>query len=282
MTKWVDQYRKEYIVEMGFKDLKDNFLSIRKFRIMNAVAMQFLHGKTKVKVVKGWKKYHHFVKNINQFVKDHYQNGLRKKAMYAFRFNLAGVKAYKLELQRKLDEKIKNEEEYLILTKGAIQMQAFVRGANVREWAVDKRTTQLYSIRIMQGFIRRGLALRAYRRKTRAVKLFLVKSEEAELDLMRIAEAETKYYEYHMSAANMIQRNFRGFASRDITSVMAIERTKGRGMDFYEAASKMRARHENFRRAEVAKQKAREKARSLINMWHLYCLSPIFTYFWFY
>lgn len=258
--KYVDQYRREYLVEIGFQDLKNSCLMLRNFRIMNAIAEQFLHNKTKVKVFRGWKKYHIFVKNINQFVKDHYQGGLMRRAIYGLRHNWAGAKAYKLELQRKLEQKIKSEEEYLILTKGAIKLQAVVRGANIREWAIDKRTTQMYSIRIIQGFVRRGLALRAYRRKTRAVKLALVKSEEAELDLMRIAEAETKYYEYHMSAATMIQRNFRGFSSREITNVMAIERTKGRGMDFYEAAAKMRARHENFKRAELAKQKAREKA----------------------
>jgi len=251
----VDSFWLNFRVRMYWERYKFNIVLIAKLRKMDALAEYTYDKKTIKKFYIGWTKFTRFSRNILQFVRERYQERLKKKAMFGFKLEANAVKAQREKIHNEIMARCKHEDDMLSVLHIAVKMQAHFRGNQVRQVEVDRRITKLFSIRIIQNTVRRGLARMRVRRIRRGHFLSTAKSEERELDEMRRAEQETLYYMYHYIAARNCQRIFRGFRDRDRAALLAIQRTQERGQKFYEQNAHLRSRFEAFQRAEEARRK---------------------------
>lgn len=128
----------------------------------------------------------------------------------------------------------------------------------------EERVSKLYSIQTLQNFFRTCLARKQYAGRLRKNEIGDRVREDHEIDLMREAEAETRYYNYRIKAIVNFQRIFRGWKGRIVAMEVAVIYYRGHAIDYYSKNHRMRLHHEAFKRVLIARENLKHKAAAQV------------------
>lgn len=178
-----------------------------------------------------------------------------KKVFYALHqnalINKEKVRLLTLQLEQKADDRADQESSSI---KAIISFQAVVRGYLIRKTFQDEKINKLFAIQTIQNFSRIVLARTDFGRRLKKQKIEEKVREDKELELMREADAETRYYLYLFHAAVQIQKLYRGRMGRRIAYLNAVEFFRNRSAEFYVDNKHQRLYREVFLRAAQAKE----------------------------
>lgn len=250
---WVEYNRLHY-----FDAMKVGVRWSKEWRSLVVIAkMKFLRV-IGAKVFYGWKEDMKYNQNAENYVYQKYQMRWVRKTFDGLK---ASFLAYKEYIASLVSNQTNPEEKTLTLQKvfkGLSIVQARVRGYQARARFIALKVSKMTSVQIMQNFIRKGIAYKEVRRRRRMYALLENKREEQELSLMRIADAETAYFIFHLNAITNIQRVFRGWKGREVGKVLVIEFHRLRSI---EAVKRSEDAKEEYMliRGELAAEALKEK-----------------------
>ena len=169
------------------------------------------------------------------------------------------------EKARIAEEKARIAEARLkILFGRVVMLQAIARGFTQRMKYRKFKIAAEWASQVLQNFARKALALKRFRRKVKRWVLAERKRQGKELDLMRVAEQESRYYEIHFQAALDIQRCFRGWKGRDVGNAIAVMWARERGQKFWQNMKDIRKAYERELRAAAVKELNRNRSATQI------------------
>lgn len=176
-----------------------------------------------------------------------------------------------MQLSSECEEKMKqNESQFSTdIFKMTIDSLVIKIQKNIRRYLALKffrryRITALYSIQVMQNFVRIYLSkMKVCRIKRNNINLAALRELE-ERDLMRDAELDTLYYNYLIGCIVFIQRVFRGWKGREHAVIVAAQYTRDKSKLYYLRLLKDREIYKKYLREKVYRDKKRFAAATEI------------------
>eukprot|EP01035_Chromulina_nebulosa_P020505 gene20505-26599_t len=257
--------RKCYLFRSGWRTLCVGMLWSRKIRRLDKIAERARDRRRLVRTFRPWTQLKRIQANRGALLYRKYLLRVCKKCIGALsRHSLA-----KRELIRKLKTEIEGRVKHTGVNLEFVlfqltRLQAIQRGRMARSKFTEIRISKLYAIQSIQNFVRTCLARKVYRRRVRARHLKDLVIADRELDLMREAETEKRYFDYRWKAVVTIQRVVRGLNGRRKFLKAYQEAVVQRGVEFIAHNTHIRDRHEQFLKILVIKEHQREHAAVLI------------------
>lgn len=252
------------ISKRGLSIMKVNIVAMKQWRVMNRLAEIHRDKLFSLHSMRGWKCFIKFKKNLGDLYAKLYWNRRCSKILRAIAIVVAEKKGKIEQMNTEMHAKFRNEEHFQEVVEKMRSMQRMILVRNAQARFRELRITKLTAIQTLQNFIRTGLALKEFRRRKRLKLLEEKVREDQELDLMRDADGETRFYNYIIKSIIDIQRFVRGCLGRKIAADRLLEKVRERGAEFYEQNDQLRNRFEQFQRAAQAKENARIKCAVLI------------------
>lgn len=260
----VKEYIKERSTVVGFVRFKLQLIEMKLWRIKRAKAEIIRARIYYSKTFRAWNVFRVHSKNMGALYYKRYLDKLLKRVLFGMRMNVALSKEYVRTMQLELENRTKNANAFGAFVKSVTKFQAKVRALRQAHRFQEEKIQKLYSIQVLQNFFRTCLARKEYAGRLRKNEIADRVREDTELDLMRDAEAETRYYLYRLRAVINFQRIFRGWKGRIIAAEAAVIFYRDESRDYYSTNHHLRLRHEAFKRAAIARENLRHKAAAQI------------------
>eukprot|EP01038_Epipyxis_sp_PR26KG_P006206 gene6206-8548_t len=247
-------------VKTGFNDLKLGVIRMRIWRRMNAIALRKRKEIYQRNTWRAWDEFRIYNKNLGDLYFKRYQTKMTRRAFDGLK---KFVTISKDQNQYFLDELYKrsgSKEAFERNFESFLIFQAKCRGYIIFTKFQLVKIEKLSAIQTIQNFMRRIQAKKRYRSEYRKRNIKEIKNEERELDLMRESELETRYFNFHLKAIIDIQRTYRGWKGRIIGALAAVEFHRYKSIEYYKENEHIKAVHDNFLRAQAAREVQRGKS----------------------
>lgn len=252
--KYINNYICHRLFTYGYSTFKVNIVKSKKFREMMHISIMKYYNILSNKTYKAWVIFTKNNKTMGEYYYKKYILKLQKKIMMIIKMNHILNKDYVQSIKLLCDTKLKTKDGFSKVLKVMKRIQATFRARKLRLKYIEERVQKLYSIQVLQNFIRTMQARKIYSRRLKKQLLSSVIKGDNELDLMRIADIETQYYNYQIRAIINFQRIYRGWKGRRIAMERAIEYFRESSADYYSQNKISRLRHEAYRRFLLAKE----------------------------
>jgi hypothetical protein len=259
-VKMIKQYVRDRTTVVGFVRFKAQVIVVKLWRILCAKAEILRHRLYYKHMFAAWHLFKVNSKNMGALYYKRYLERVCKRVLFGLRMNVALNKEYVRTVQLEIEKKAQDAKAFERFVWRMTKMQAKVRAVRQRARYAEERVQKLYSIQVLQNFLRTCLARKEYASRLKKKDIAEKVSEDFELDMMREAEAETRYYEYRLRAVINFQRIFRGWRGRKVAAEAAVLFYRDESRDYYSTNHRMRLRHEAFKRAAIARENLRHKA----------------------
>jgi hypothetical protein len=263
-VKMIKQYIVDRSTVRGFEYFKFSIINMRHWRNMRNKGEVMRHRLYYKHMFNAWLLFKTNSNNMGALYYKRYLDKLCKRVLFGMRMNVAMGKEYVRTIQLQIERNAKDAAAFELFVKRICRLQAKVRGLRQRSRYAEERIQKLYSIQVLQNFFRTCLARKEYASRFKKNEIEDRVREDTELDLMREAEAETRYYNYRLRAIINFQRIFRGWKGRMIAAEAAVIFYRDESRDYYSKNQHMRLRHEAFKRAAIARENLRHKAAAQI------------------
>jgi hypothetical protein len=263
-VKMIKQYIRDRSTVVGFVRFKLQVIAMKQWRILRSKAEIMRHRNYYKHMFAAWHLFKVNSKNLGALYYKRYMDRVCKKILFSLRMNVAMQKEYVRTMQLEVEKRAKDAQAFNRFVARITKLQAKVRAVRQRMRFAEEKVQKLYSIQVLQNFFRTCLARKEYASRLRKREIAERVREDTELDLMREAEAECRYYEYRLKAIINFQRIFRGWKGRKIAAEAAVLFYRDESRDYYSKNQHMRLRHEAFKRAAIARENLRHKAAAQI------------------
>lgn len=256
-----DGSHRRWILEQGLIDCYRGISSMRNWKRMNTKAELFCRGQIKGRSFAAWAIFKKFSANLEQYYFRRYLNKQKKKILRILTFNTR----FRLEEKRRLLQFINDNAaspEHCL--RGIVLLQAKVRMHKVLRRFKENRVQKLYAIQVLQNFFRTLLARKDFGKRIKLQSLEETIREDHELEAMRDAEVETRFFLYQLGAIVTIQRCFRGWKGRIIFFNRAVEFYRDKSIEYYKENHHMHQYHEMYLRAAIAREQLRHRSATII------------------
>lgn len=263
-VEMVKLYIKQRSTVVNYFGFKLKVIELKKWRIKCMKAELMRHRFYYRRIFGAWNLFRVNSKNMGALYYKMYLVRLSKKVMFALQMNRAMGKEYVRTMQLEIERKTKDAAAFGRFVIRVIQLQAKVRAVRARAKFADERVQKLFAIQTLQNFFRTCLARKEYAGRLRKNEIADRVREDRELELMREAEVETRYYNYRLKAVIDFQRIFRGWKDRLRAMELAIIFYRGMSKEYYSKNKHTRLRHEAFKRVAIARENMRNKMAAQI------------------
>lgn len=249
---------------VSYHKFKFQVIELKKWRIKCMKAEILRHRIYYKKMFGAWALFRANSKNMGALYYKMYLVRLSKKVMFALQMNRAMGKEYVRTVQLDIERRTKDEAAFFVFVARVIKLQAKVRAIRAKARFAEEKVQKLYSIQVLQNFFRTCLARKEYAGRLRKNEIGDRVREDHELDLMREAEAETRYYNYRLKALVDFQRIFRGWKGRIRAMEVAVIFYRDHSKEYYNKNQHARLQHEAFKRAAIARENYKHKMAAQI------------------
>ena len=260
LAKIADQHRIKYLHDQGYWRFKQGILDHRRYRELQIKSVEQYQKSLMKKTFKGWDIFRNFSKTLDVLYYNRYLAKLKKKVIYGLRLNAAINKETVRSVTLTLMNRAGSDERFHAALGIILRFQAICRATRIRRKFQETKIQKLYAIQVLQNFFRTVLARKEYFSRYKKSLIAQRVQEDLELDLMRDAELEMRYFMYQESAIVDIQRTFRGWLGRKKFAERATEYFREKSKQYYEDNEHHRVHHEAFKRATLAREQLRHRA----------------------
>lgn len=251
---------RHWTLEQGFITSYHGIARQREWKRMNTKAELKRNLMFQKHAYRAWCIYRLNAKNLDKYYYHLYILKLQKKILGMLSLSIALRKETQRGLLKEVATRAGSEDKVPQFVTAIVKLQARVRGILGRTRFAEVRVQKLYSVQVLQNFFRTMLARKEF---TRRLKLQLLEEtihEDFELDRMRDAEIETRFFLYQLNAIITIQRVFRGWKGRLRALEVAIIYYRDKSIEFYEMNHHMHLHHELYLRAAIAREQLRHRS----------------------
>jgi hypothetical protein len=254
----VKQYVRDRTVFYSFYKFMFNIVEMKKWRIILKNG-ENLRMKIYTRFTfRAWNLFRANSKNMGALYYKRYLQNLQRKVIFGFRMNTAMSKELVRGIALEVEKRTGDAGGFAKFIKQMVRLQSKVRAVRQRMKFNEEKIQKLYSIQLLQNFFRTCLARKEYAGRFRKREIADRVVEDTELDLMREAEVETRYYNYRLRAIINFQRIFRGWQGRKLAAIAAVIFYRDISRDYYSTNHHNRLRHEAFKRAAIAREHMRQ------------------------
>lgn len=218
----------------------------------------------KKKTYNAWNIFRKNSKNLGALYYKRYIQKIARKCIFSLRMNVAMNKEYVRTVALQIEKQTGDPDAFLRFVFRITRLQAKVRAIRQRTKFAEQKVQMLYSIQVLQNFLRTCLARKEFAGRYRKNEIIDRAKEDMELDLMREEEVIKRYYDYRVRAIVNFQRIFRGWKGRMLAAEVAVLFYRDQNRDFYQQSHTHRLRHEAFKRAAIARENHKNKSAAQI------------------
>jgi hypothetical protein len=260
LAKKANLHRLKYLHDQGYVRFKQGILDQRRYRELQIKSMQLYQKTLMKKTFRGWDLFRNFSKTLDVLYYKRYLEKLQRKVLLGFKLNAAMNKEAIRSVTLALMHRAGSEAAFSNAIEVLRRFQAICRGNRLKKKFHEAKIQKLYSIQVLQNFFRTLLARKEYFSRYKKSLIAQKVQEDFELDLMRDAEIEMRYFLYQEKAIIDIQRAFRGWLGRKRFAERATEHFRDKSKLYYEENEHFRIHHEAFKRAALAREQLRHRA----------------------
>lgn len=264
MAKLVKSHVVARTTRVGFKQFMEGVVRSKMWRVMNKRAESFAANHLYMLIFNAWKEFRIYCHNLEELYVKRYKSKLQRKMWQAFKIGIQASKDFAKMLALEIERKAASEAAFLKAIQSLRIFQARVRGFVRRKKWQEERIAKLYSIQVLQNFFRTYMARKEYMGRYRKREIAERVREDKENDQMRIEEADTLFYLYHVKAATAIQRVYRGLLGRRIAFLLAVDYYRLKNTEFYKVNQHTRLHHQAYLRAAYLREQQRHTAATEI------------------
>lgn len=255
------KFSRHWAMEQGLIDSYRGISSMRNWKRMNTKADLYCRSIVKKHSFAAWIVYKTYCANLDAYYFRRYLNKQKKKIVRILSVNLGMRQEAKRKLMDFVAANAASPEKCI---RGIVVLQALVRKHRTQSRFHESRIQKLYAIQTVQNFIRTILARKEFAKRMKLQLLDETIREDKELDAMRDAEIETRFFLYQLDAIITIQRYYRGWRGRLVAFQRAVEHYRDKSAEFYKENQHMHQFHEMYLRAAIAREQLRHRSATLI------------------